>query len=167
VPYKAYTGSPAKKYHPEEILGDKSDFYALDITKVGLPLPDDCVDVIFHEDFLEHLNQRDQIIFLAETLRVLKPGAVNRVNTPDLSVSMKAHSRFQQGKDGIYTDEWNKWGHLNVLTPHMLQEMAIMVGYSKVTFNARDKSISDLTPKEYRPGSDRPENGNIFADLIK
>jgi predicted SAM-dependent methyltransferase len=158
----------ADKYYPPEMRGDKSDFYALDITKVGLPLPDNSVDVIFHEDFLEHLNQRDQIIFLAETLRILKTGAVHRVNTPNLLCSMEMHSRFRKGKRGVYVDEWNKWIHLNVMTPSMLEEMATMVGYSRVVFGGRDRSTSVLMPLEYRPFTDRPEDhGNIFADLIK
>lgn len=156
------------KYYPPEMRGDRSDFYAFDIVRVGLPLPDNSVDVIFHEDFLEHLNQRDQIIFLAETLRVLKPGAVHLVNTPNLLCSMRVHSKFRKGKSGVYVDEWNRWIHLNVLTPTTLEEMARMVGYSSIVFNSRDKSVSNLIPLEYRPEADRPEDdGNIFADLIK
>ena len=158
----------SNKYYPEEIRGDKSDFFALDITKVGLPLPDNCVDVIFHEDFLEHLNQRDQIIFLAETLRVLKPGGLHRVNTPNLASSMREHSNFPKGLTGVYVDEWDRWYHQNVMTMVMLEEMSKMVGYSKVIFTERDKSTSALVPLEYRPGDDRPQwDGNIFADLIK
>jgi len=166
-PSEKYLISYTEKYYPEEIRGDKSDFYALDITKVGLPLPDNSVDVIFHEDFLEHLDQRGQIVFLAETLRVLKPGGVHRVNTPDLLSSMRDHSDFAKGFAGVYVDEWERWHHLSVLTSRVLEEMAIMVGYSKVVFNGRDKSLSKLIPLEYRPGSDRPDDGNIFVDLIK
>ncbi|MCK5605253.1 methyltransferase domain-containing protein [Candidatus Pacearchaeota archaeon] len=167
-PYEKYMQCLTDKYYAEEIRGDRSDFFAIDITKVGLPLPDNSVDVIFHEDFLEHLNQRDQIIFLAETLRVLKPGGIHRVNTPSLVGSMQDHSDFTKGFAGVYVDEWDRWHHLNVLTPAMLEEMAKMVGYSKVIFNERDESTSTLVPLEYRPGADRPKHdGNIFADLIK
>lgn len=156
------------KYYPEEIRGDRTDLYAIDVTERGLPLPDNSVDVIFHEDFLEHLSQRDQIVFLAETYRVLKPGGVHRVNTPNLLSSMSEHSDFSKGIDGVYLDEWNKHNHLNVLTPKNLQELALMVGYQEVSFNARNQSRSNLRPLEYRPDpNDRPEEGNIFADLIK
>ena len=156
-----------EKYYPAEIRADRSEFYAIDITKTGLPLPDDSVDVIFHEDFMEHLNQRDQIVFLVETLRVLRPGGVHRVNTPNLLISMHEHSHFHKGRCSVYTDEWDKHGHLNVLTPAMLEEVAQMVGYSKVSFNERNRSVSPLMPLEYRPDPrDRSETGNIFADLI-
>ncbi len=167
-PFHKYMQYYTNKYYPEEIRGDRSDFYAIDITKTALPLPDSSVDVIFHEDFLEHLSQRDQIVFLAETLRVLKPGGVHRVNTPNLLSSMQDRSNFERGYSGVYIDEWNKHNHLNVLTPSMLREIALMVGYSNICFNGRDQSISKEIPLEYRPDPhDRLESGNIFADLIK
>jgi predicted SAM-dependent methyltransferase len=168
VPFEKYMKYYGSKYYPPEQRGNKSDLYAFDVTKSQLPLPDNCVDVIFHEDFLEHLNQLEQIIILAESLRVLKKDAVHRVNTPNLLISMKEKSTFSLGKKGVYVDEWYKNRHLNLLTPNLLEEMAIMVGYSKVLFNSRDKSTSKLIPLEYRPDpKDRLEHGNIFADLIK
>ena len=46
--------------------------------------------------------------------------------------------------------------------------MARMIGYSDIKFNTKNKSTSPLIPKEYRPNpNDRPEQGNLFADLIK
>lgn len=43
-----------------------------------------------------------------------------------------------------------------------------MVGYSSVNFSRRDVSSYPNLPAEYRPDpSDRPEEGNVFADLIK
>ena len=168
VPFEKYMKYYGSKYYPQEQRGNKSDLYAFNVTKSELPLPDNCVDVIFHEDFLEHLSQLDQIIFLAESLRVLKKDAVHRVNTPNLLISMKEKSTFTLGKTGVYVDEWYKHGHLNLLTPNLLEEMALMVGYSKVLFTGRDKTTSKLIPLEYRPDpKDRSEYGNIFADLIK
>ncbi|OGZ22738.1 MAG: hypothetical protein A3A08_01790 [Candidatus Nealsonbacteria bacterium RIFCSPLOWO2_01_FULL_41_9] len=154
-------------YYPKAMRGDRNDFYAMNLIKTGLPLPDSSVDLIFHEDFLEHLDQKEQVIFLSETLRVLKPGAVHRVNTPNLLTSMREHSHFEQGADGVYTREWSGSGHKNILTPKQLEEVARMIGYTNIIFNTRNKSISADIPPEYRPGSDRSEAGNIFADLIK
>lgn len=166
-PYENYLKSFGDEYYPEEIRGVISDFYPMDVTKEKLPFGDNSVDIIFHEDFIEHIGQRDQISFLAETLRILKTGGVHRVNTPNLLSSMRDNSDFSKGFEGVYFGEWDKHLHKNVLTPSSLQELALMVGYSKVIFNSRDKSISKLIPKEYRPGRDRPADGNIFADLIK
>ena len=167
-PYHNYMQYYTNKYYPESVRGDQSDFYAIDVTKKPLPFSDNSVDVIFHEDFIEHLSQRDQVLFLAETCRILKKGGIHRINTPNLIMSMRDHSNFSRGYDGVYLDEWNKHIHLNVLTPSILQEMALMVGYKNVIFNGRDQSVSNLIPLEYRPDpNDRPEDGNIFADLIK
>lgn len=167
-PYENYLKSYGDRYYPQKIRGIRSDLYAFDVTKRGLPVPDNSVAVIFHEDFLEHLNQRDQVLFLAETFRALKKGGIHRVNTPDLLSSMRDHSGFTRGLAGVYVDEWDRWHHQNVLTLALLREMALMVGYSSVIFNNRDQSIiKEQLPLEYRPGPDRPDDGNIFADLIK
>lgn len=166
-PFEKYLKYYTDKYYPEAIRGDKNDFFAINILKTGLPLPDNSVDLIFHEDFLEHLNQKGQIIFLAETFRVLKPGSTHRINTPNLLTSMREHSDFKKGNSGVYVSEWDRHGHKNLLTPTYLDEIAQMIGYSKILFNSRNNSISKEIPKEYRPGNDRTEEGNIFADLIK
>ena len=153
--------------YPINLKGEKEDFYALNIIDSGLPLPDNSVDAVFHEDFIEHLNQRDQIILLAEILRVLKPDGVHRVNTPNLLKTMRDQSNFLLGQRGVYAAEWNNHIHLNILTQDSLKELALMVGYSQVIFNNKNQSISPLMPPEYRPCGKRPADGNIFADLIK
>lgn len=167
-PYENYLKYFTDVYYPESMRGDKSEFYSIDVVKEGLPLPDNSVDVIFHEDFIEHLTQKEQVAFLAETLRVLKKGGVHRINTPNLLYSMKAHSNFSLGMKGVYFQEWDRHGHFNVITPDVIKELALMVGYSDVKINTRDNSTSNLIPKEYRPDpTDRPTEGNVFADLIK
>ena len=163
----ASSGIKDGEYRSSELMGARNDFYALNIVSTGLPLPDNCVDAVFHEDFIEHLNQRDQIILLAEILRVLKPGCVHRVNTPNLLKTMQEHSNFKQGGRGVYAAEWNDHLHLNILTADSLKELAQTVGYSQIIFNGKDQSISPFMPPEYRPAGDRPPDGNIFADLVK
>lgn len=133
------------------------------------PIPANCVDFIFHEDFIEHISQKQQVCFLAETLRVLKGGCWHRVNTPCLNATMKRHSHFEAGMKGVYTGEWDNWHHVSLFTRHSLEEMAKLVGYREIVFNLRNQSVSPHRPPvEYRPGDDRdPLIGNIFADLLK
>jgi len=167
-PFERYLRYYGDAFYSKEVRGERSEFFVLDVAREGLPLDDNSVDVVFHEDFLEHLDQRSQMFFLAETLRVLKPAGIHRVNTPDLKQSMLQHSTFSHGAAGVYVGEWDKHGHKNVLTEKILLEMAMMVGYRKVNFTGRDGSESSLLPNEYRPDPhDREEDGNIFADLIK
>lgn len=166
--YEKYLKYYGDEFYPQAIRGDRNDFYEFNIVDLGIPLPNDSVDLIFHEDFIEHLNQRDQIVFLAETLRVMKKGTIHRINTPNLITSMKNHSEFIKGRQGVYTEEWDKHVHLSILTRNYLQEIATLIGYSDVIFNGKNQSIAKDLPKEYRPSEDRnSSDGNIFADLIK
>lgn len=52
----------------------------------GLPFRDESVCFIFCEHFIEHLTRDEAIRFLAECRRVLEPGGVCRVATPDLEM---------------------------------------------------------------------------------
>jgi hypothetical protein len=56
------------------------------------------------------------------------------------------------------------------MSPDILKEMAMMVGYCDIKFNSKNNSIAvDLLPSEYRPNeNDRPaHDSNVFADMIK
>lgn len=168
--YEEYLKYYTDKHYPESIRGGRSDFYNINLLKTGLPLPDNSVDVIFHEDFFEHLTQKEQVVFLAETLRVMKKGTIHRINTPNLIASMRDNSHFEKGKDGVFTGEWDNWHHYSIISPAILADMAKMVGYSDIKFNSKDNSIAaDILPSEYRPNeNDRPAaDSNVFADLIK
>lgn len=52
----------------------------------GLPFESNSVDVVYHSHMLEHLDRAIVPGFLAEVLRVLKPGGIQRVVVPDLEV---------------------------------------------------------------------------------
>jgi predicted SAM-dependent methyltransferase len=122
------------------------------------PCPDSSVDYIFHEDLLEHLTQRNQFRFLAETMRVMKPGAVQHVSTPDLAWAM-SHSQWGKGCSGVY-EEWRKWGHHLVHTEASLLSMVEIVGFEARTSSRR--------PFATRPGKDRDQQvGNLYLDLVK
>ncbi len=168
--YGPYLQYYTDKHYPEAIRGERSDLYIIDIFSDGLPLPDNSVDLIFHEDFFEHLTQKQQMVFLAETWRVMKPGSTHRINTPNLKASMRDNSQFEKGKAGVYVGEWENWDHYSVVSPAILEEMAMIVGYSDIRFNSKDNSIAAAQlPTEYRPDENaRPAaDSNVFADLVK
>jgi predicted SAM-dependent methyltransferase len=148
---------------------DDADMFYFPFADLPWPIPANCVDYIFHEDFVEHISQKQQVCFLAETLRVLKHGGWHRVSTPCLLASMRRHSRFADGMKGVYTGEWENWQHICLFTRHSLEEMARMVGYRDVVFNLKNQGVSPFAVNnEIRPGGDRhPLSGNIFADLLK
>jgi SAM-dependent methyltransferase len=157
------------KYSQPDVGGDTAtDYYLFDFAEQAWPIADACVDYIFSEDFIEHIPQKNQILFLAEAFRVLKPGGCNRVSTPDLVASMQGHSDFDRGFAGVYADEFDKWGHVALFTQSSIREIALMIGYRRVFLTARDAGTSAHAVEDHRPGADRDElTGNIFADLIK
>lgn len=57
----------------------------------GIPLPDGCVDVIYHSHLLEHLDCEDASNFMGECSRVLRAGGTIRVVVPDLEVIAKLY----------------------------------------------------------------------------
>lgn len=50
----------------------------------GIPYPDQHFDVVYHSHMIEHIRVNDVQRFLRECGRVLKPGGIMRVATPDL-----------------------------------------------------------------------------------
>jgi predicted SAM-dependent methyltransferase len=166
-PWENYMQYYTDEFYGPDVRGVKDDFLALDVTKAPLPFADNSVDVIFNEDFIEHLDQRQIMLFLAETFRVLKPGGIHRVTTPDLMWIMQNHSDFSKGYPGVYQEAWHKWCHKDHLTRRYLEDVAALVGY-QVVFQRRDVSLSPDIPREYRPDrNDAPDEGHIFADLVK
>lgn len=146
---------------------DDVEFLSFDVTTGPLPFADESVSLIYHEDFLEHLTQREVVAFLAETWRVLKWGGVHRINTPDLLASMRRHSRFREGRAGVYFTEWDAWGHQCVLTRANLCEFALLIGYDQVIEGSKGRGVCVSMPPDSRPHSDREDHENLFFDLVK
>jgi len=73
-----------------------------------LPLPDNTLDVIFTEQFIEHLSQQDALNFLREAWRVLKPGGIIRQSTPDLGKLI-----------GVYEDRHDEVSLSKVVSRHL------------------------------------------------
>lgn len=154
------------------VLDDResSDFF--DTTFIfdwpkGIPVPNDTVDFVFHEDMYEHLDQKEQYYLLAEVLRILQPGRYHRINCPNLEYIMRTMSDFRNGHAGIH-DEWNAWHHKNVPTRISLEEQARIVGYRSTQFNGKNQTVSGVVFRERRPGGQYDQNEyNIFADLQK
>ena len=149
-------------------FGDPEDYYLFDFAEKPWPVEDSSVDYIYSEDFIEHIPQRNQVGFLAEAYRVLKPNAYHRVSTPCLIESMKVHSDFSKGFRGVYFDEFDLWDHLCLFTRGSMNELARVVGYRQVFFTAKSHGTSAFAVADTRPAKDRDQlTGNIYADLLK
>lgn len=74
-------------YHPDwiniDIASNTPDVITHDLSR-GIPLPEASCDVVYHSHVLEHFRQVDALPFMQECYRVLRPGGIVRVATPDL-----------------------------------------------------------------------------------
>ena len=167
IPREGFLNLDRTEFAPAFMRDHRDEYFVFPFAEMAWGLPDDSVDYIFDEDFIEHIEQLAQIQFLAETLRVLKPGCYHRVNTPNLIEAMKIHSTFKDGFAGVYTGEL-QWGHIAIFSPASLKEMAELVGYGEVVFTAKSRGVSPYAQYDARPALDRDEiTGNIYADLRK
>jgi predicted SAM-dependent methyltransferase len=56
-----------------------------------LPFPDNSVDFIYNEHFLEHLTVEEGLSAIKDFFRVLKPNGVMRIAMPDLKNTVNAY----------------------------------------------------------------------------
>jgi SAM-dependent methyltransferase len=75
------------RYHSDwtniDIVAHGPGVVAHDLSR-GIPLPDGSCDVVYHSHVVEHIRRAEALAFVRECFRVLKPGGVVRVATPDL-----------------------------------------------------------------------------------
>lgn len=62
-----------------------------------LPIDDACVEWVYAEHFIEHLEPKQAIAWLTEVRRVLLPGGLLRVSTPDLAKYIGAYTDAGDG----------------------------------------------------------------------
>ena len=81
----------ARRVQAAEAAGEKTDFRVHDLRK-GLPFDNDTVDFIYAGQMIEHLNPLYEVPqFLAECRRVLRPGGLIRISTPDLDILLTSY----------------------------------------------------------------------------
>ncbi|WP_438003128.1 methyltransferase domain-containing protein [Sorangium sp. So ce321] len=78
-------GGQATEYGRLALLDGQLYYLEYDVT-TPLPLPDASFDWLHTEHLIEHVPQDGAIRFLKEAHRVLKPGALLRISTPDLAL---------------------------------------------------------------------------------
>lgn len=96
----------------------------IDLSK-PLPYADHCFDVVYHSQFIEHLEYPAGVKFLQECNRILKPGGILRVVTPDLEDQAREYLkqleivRENQAKDAsLLQYEWIRLEMLDQLVRH-------------------------------------------------
>lgn len=133
-----------------------------DLTR-PLPYGDGRASRVFCEHFIEHITLDQGQRLLREVRRVLCPGGVFRVSTPDLRFLMHCYA---QGKVGEWTDMgWHPaspaqmvnegmrlWGHQFLYDAEELEHQLKQAGFSQLKRCAhRESDVPELAGLECRP----------------
>ncbi|MFZ6034778.1 MAG: class I SAM-dependent methyltransferase [Patescibacteria group bacterium] len=134
-----------------------------------LPIKDNSVDFIYNEHFIEHLTADQGIRLMKDFYRVLKPGGVLRIATPDLDYIIFRYIFFWRRQEWIdkYGFSWVKsnaelinicfrsWGHQYLYNGKELKRRLYESGFSKLRRESLYKSkLPDLMNLETRKESD-------------
>ena len=103
-----------------DLVPDNKNIVALDASKL-FPLPSATFDYVYCEHLFEHLSFIQQINFLGESFRILKPGGKIRIATPDFDFL----ARLAGNKKSEFDREYLKWNFQTFLKyiPSQLMDM--------------------------------------------
>lgn len=118
----------------------RSDVY-MDVTR-PLPLPDKSVDVVFSEEVIEHVSLPDGRAMLKECHRVLKPGGVLRLTTPDLGYFTQRAQSCEEGSQEI-NDIFYKHEHRHIFSRSEMRRCLEGAGFTHL----RESSYRDPESK--------------------
>lgn len=99
------------------------------------PFPDGYFKFGFSEDFLEHLDQAESLIFLSECYRTLQVGGVLRLSTPDLTHVLRRHFLCSDYDGAVKGREeaYAMWSHRHFYCLESLLVVAGRIGFENVT----------------------------------
>ncbi len=131
------------------------------------PFPDSCFSFGFSEDFLEHLQQCDSIVFLSECFRTLKPGGVFRLSFPGLEGVLNKHYKTCNYRNAIQgkMEAYTTWEHLHFYSREELKLVAEHIGYREINFV--DYGISNYPELNGLDTREEQIGLNTYAELIK
>lgn len=127
-----------------------------------LPFRDASVERVFTEHFIEHVSRERGRRFISECARILKPGGVLRVSTPDLRrlVEEYVHGRTTEWLDQgwkpatparMLNEGMRSWGHVFVYDEAELIDALRAGGFSRfVRVGWHESTVSDLRDLERR-----------------
>jgi predicted SAM-dependent methyltransferase len=144
----------------------RAHYYKMNVTQRH-PFPNLWFDFGYSEDFIEHIEQADAIVFLSEIYRTFAPGGVLRLSTPGLEGVLRKHYRSSdyQGARTGKLEAYDPYGHRHFFSQQSLATVAAHIGFSKIEF----KAFSDSEHEELRGLETRSAqiDLNIIAELTK
>jgi len=131
------------------------------------PFSSDFFRFAFAEDFIEHLDQAESIIFLSEAYRSLRPDGVLRLSSPGLKGVLNRHykSGDYEGAEKGRQEAYTHWEHRHFYCEESLTMVARHIGFSEIEFVEYGKSkYKELNSLDSR--SDQKDL-NIYVELRK
>lgn len=147
-------------------LKDAQRIYRLDLTSKH-PFKANFFRIGFAEDFLEHLDQAESVIFLSECYRTFRPGGVLRLSFPGLAGILQRHYRHADEQPGAIMREeaYLHWWHKHFYCFEELELVARHIGWSQIEKVPYGKSgLPELTNRETRPSQ---TDLNLIVELTK
>jgi predicted SAM-dependent methyltransferase len=164
-----------------DFAGAGADFW-VDITR-RLPFPNNIFDAMYGSEVIEHVELVEARAFLAEALRVLKPGGTIRMTTPDLVEMCRIYlglnpavavEDFREGwREGEFSPEiwvnsvFNGYGHKHIYTFESLSTELDRAGFKQIQRCAPQVThsrLSQLANLEQRHGENPPPF--VFAPTL-
>ena len=129
--------------------------------------PDDFFRLGFAEDFLEHLDQADSLVFLSECFRTFRKGGILRLSFPGLEGVLKKHYRTS-GFAGSYEgkiEAYTLFDHLHFYSRDEISLVATHAGFTSVEFveyrKSRTPELENLDTRVNQIGL------NTYVELTK
>lgn len=131
------------------------------------PFRDNCFSFGFAEDFLEHLQQGDSIVFLSECFRTLKAGGVLRLSFPGLEGVLNKHYKVCDYRNTIQAkqDAYTMWEHFHFYSREELRLVAEQIGFQEINFVdygvSKYPELNGLDTRQEQIGL------NTYVELVK
>lgn len=138
------------------------------------PLPTGTVQFIYSEHFIEHITRAQALALLRECQRVLAPGGVIRLSTPNLRKLLDEYSarRTAEWSDvdwhpstpcQMVNEGMRLWGHQFVYDPDELTLLLHEAGFEQITQVPWRESLHP----ELKGLECRPFHGEIIVEAMK
>lgn len=143
-------------------------YVKFDLTKRH-PFQTNFFEFEFAQDFLEHLNQNDSIVFLSECYRTLRRGGILRLSFPGLEDVLHRHCKLRDEEGTLFLENMHKaytvWGHKHFYSKEELTLVCHSVGFEKIQFVEYGKSSHpELCSLDTR---ENQQDINIYVELTK
>lgn len=144
-----------------------------------LPFEDNSIDYIFNEHLIEHLTVEEGQVAIKDMMRVLKPGGVMRIATPDLEVAVDKYINLPVKDDPVLNSEkfglgfiktraekinitFRWWGHQWLYDWEELERRLVSAGCSDITRGKHGISkYKELNKLETR------DESKLIAEIVK